>query len=739
MLACDPRRQLNLDFYPTVHHLPSPSPSHSHLDFFHGLPTTTCTPSPSDFNAKSLNYFQPSPATSDFQSLDSAESQYMSGSFSDHPAIRIEQPTPTPALPLAAGYPQHPTPVDSSTYTWGTLSEGNAQMVATATPSLQTAVFNRKSQSHQRAASSSSMASSGSSSPFSHGHATSFPYEMPGQQSSSKLSHSYNLDGSRTFGNHLPTPTQTPTQDSFLSSSYPSGNNFQHNQSIDSATAASMAMNRIMMETAGEEDVPGMSHSGRHSVSSIGQEPTTPHTLGSDYDVGLRVPSNGEIDFKVDDWLDTYLQYDDEADNLPHQSVPKMDRTMTDVYADEGYYPSAATSIPVTNAAPIRQSTAFLSPHQSRVREFLQAAQIARSQSPTSAASREISPFRSDSPWAAAVRMQSAAQTRESQKAQSLRNELDQHMSSPQTDSTPKTISPKDAVLDYHPDDEDAKVPLFPDASAMQNSYNSPPQQNLGSMNASGAGNWPSGPSRQAPTANFSAGPLASTHQHSAFHFTSPSGPNFPQGAVSFPTTNYRASSMMASTKQEETPDFPAHLTSMESSASEAAAPPSNTTSQANMHNFDAQKPSNTSTLADTGTYTCTYHGCSLRFETPQKLQRHKREGHRQVTAQQQHTPGVGSGMTSAALAARNSQSGPHKCDRINPTTGKSCNTVFSRPYDLTRHEDTIHNARKQKVRCALCVEEKTFSRNDALTRHMRVVHPEVDFPGKHRRRGAHD
>jgi uncharacterized Zn-finger protein len=93
--------------------------------------------------------------------------------------------------------------------------------------------------------------------------------------------------------------------------------------------------------------------------------------------------------------------------------------------------------------------------------------------------------------------------------------------------------------------------------------------------------------------------------------------------------------------------------------------------------------------------------------------------------------------MSASQLMERNSQTGPHKCDRINPTTGKSCNVVFSRPYDLTRHEDTIHNIRKQKVRCALCTEEKTFSRADALTRHMRVVHPEVDFPGKHRKRGG--
>ena len=77
----------------------------------------------------------------------------------------------------------------------------------------------------------------------------------------------------------------------------------------------------------------------------------------------------------------------------------------------------------------------------------------------------------------------------------------------------------------------------------------------------------------------------------------------------------------------------------------------------------------------------------------------------------------------------------PYRCERINPATGKPCNFIFSRPYDLNRHEDTIHNAKKQKVRCQYCEEEKTFSRNDALTRHMRVVHPEIDFAGKVRQR----
>jgi uncharacterized Zn-finger protein len=166
----------------------------------------------------------------------------------------------------------------------------------------------------------------------------------------------------------------------------------------------------------------------------------------------------------------------------------------------------------------------------------------------------------------------------------------------------------------------------------------------------------------------------------------------------------------------------------MESSASEAA-PASSAASSSIM--MESPKPASN---ADRGTYSCTYHGCAQRFATPRELQKHKRDVHR---SNPHVTPGVGSGLSTAQLMERNSQSGPHRCERINPTTGKPCNTNFSRPYDLTRHEDTIHNVRKLKLKCALCTEEKLFSRNDALTRHLRVVHPEVDFPGKHRRRGT--
>lgn len=120
----------------------------------------------------------------------------------------------------------------------------------------------------------------------------------------------------------------------------------------------------------------------------------------------------------------------------------------------------------------------------------------------------------------------------------------------------------------------------------------------------------------------------------------------------------------------------------------------------------------------NSGTYTCTYYGCTLRFETLAKLQKHKRE-------HQQDSP------TMLTLGLRNSQAGPHKCERSKPSTGKPCQSFFSRPYDLTRHEDTIHNAQRKRVRCYLCTEERTYSRNDALTRHIRVVHSDVEWPGK--------
>lgn len=203
------------------------------------------------------------------------------------------------------------------------------------------------------------------------------------------------------------------------------------------------------------------------------------------------------------------------------------------------------------------------------------------------------------------------------------------------------------------------------------------------------------------------------TQQGNGFTFTPPSVPGgirVPQQYPFVPQQRRQPSNM--SNLTDRSPEFPSTLSSMESSSSEYRP-----------DNSDSAKPAGSN--ADSGTYTCTYHGCTLRFETPAKLQKHKREGHRQSA------PLIGSSSTTTVTQ---SQAGPHVCKRLNPATGKICNVVFSRPYDLTRHEDTIHNSRKVKTRCPLCKEEKTFSRSDALTRHLKVVHPHYQPPTKSRR-----
>jgi len=319
---------------------------------------------------------------------------------------------------------------------------------------------------------------------------------------------------------------------------------------------------------------------------------------------------------------------------------------------------------------------------------------------------------------AASMREQTKAEMDASELRRQMEHEYEGHL------NTPKTISPKDTVLEYHGSEED--VALFPSGDHTQRLTTGP-----GSVSGSMPGDFEDNftersfgsmvSSRRPSTSGF-----PTTGAGSGFTFAPLSVPGnlhvqVPQQYPFVPQRHQTGGLASPGNQAERTPEFPATLASMESSASDAGA---------ESEDVSVEKPQ--SAKADSGTYTCTYHGCTLRFETPAKLQKHKREGHRQINTH--HTQAHSPGMTSAALL-RNSQAGPHKCDRINPSTGKPCNTIFSRPYDLTRHEDTIHNARKQKVRCHLCTEDKSFSRNDALTRHMRVVHPEVEFGGRSRRK----
>ncbi|KAK0626121.1 hypothetical protein B0T14DRAFT_423421 [Immersiella caudata] len=380
-------------------------------------------------------------------------------------------------------------------------------------------------------------------------------------------------------------------------------------------------------------------------------------------------------------------------------TIPKLDRTMTDVYQDELYNPNFTLSSAPSTQVP-------MSPSNGLFQQRLQAANhhLSAVQSPVSTTSRDKSPFRNGSPLAPLPlhdfsSFPSQQQMREQKAAQDARA-AQQQMTRSTDASTPQTISPKDAMLEFHEDSADANFPLFPQPST--NGF------------------------------DIDAMTKAVTQSQQAFDTL----------ALDNSFNSYLGGSQLPSGLQvpQQYPFIsqPRQQSSVPSLSNGSLATSRMGSMEAGMDSSNGNSPQRpAATSADGGTYTCTYHGCTLRFETPALLQKHKREGHRQAhgLGGARRAESVSVGMTSSLF---NSQAGPHRCDRINPSTGKSCNTIFSRPYDLTRHEDTIHNARKQKVRCDLCTDEKTFSRADALTRHYRVCHPDIEFHGKQRRRGGH-
>lgn len=410
--------------------------------------------------------------------------------------------------------------------------------------------------------------------------------------------------------------------------------------------------------------------------------------------------------------------YSRDSTGTAYQSVPKLDRTMSDIYSDELYNPNFT----ITSTAPSQGSQAVVtSPSNEMFAQRLQAINnqhLNAAQTPATSAKRGVSPFQSGSPHAPTavhdfaagltgaptaqqLRYGSAQQLREQQKAENDAQALRQQLARNADTSTPQTISPKDAMLD------------FSDADAGDSNYSLFAPQSTGADYNSLQMN--------RPVADQQTQAFLQGISNGSFNFMAPTQMS---ASLQIPQ-QYPFIARPQQQQQQQATSVGSSVPSRVSSADSTQSGQSRSTVPT--------RPA--STTADGGTYTCTYHGCTLRFETPALLQKHKREGHRQahgLTGVRPTPAPVSGGMTSALL---NSQAGPHRCDRINPSTGKPCNTIFSRPYDLTRHEDTIHNARKQKVRCELCTEEKTFSRADALTRHFRVCHPEVEVPGKHRRR----
>jgi hypothetical protein len=616
----------------------------------------------------------------------------------------------------------------------------------------------RRAHTHQRTSSASTVASVGPASPFSQNSL--FPQiAQPEYAAPSHSADFWDFSGpqvdqsSFSFSKHPLSQT-----DSF----FLHAPGYTSVQSVHTP-AAHLAMKGFAIDHHNLEDLPTeVAHSSRRSMSSVGQSsPATPRSTADDTDnKPVKTNSNGEIPMTQSTVSWDYCLLFDTTEYRQSNPNVQLHRTESAAYQDELYNPANFAAPPHSSA---KSNNSFLTPHRNLVNERLQTANIARSVSPSSV-SRERSPFRHGSPLAPAQdawnspRMGTQAGLRQQQKEETAQAEIAQHRPALKREPT-KTISPKDALLDYTDNDQ---APLFQDTipTGYKQHFGGTEQFPPNYFSQGNAAFAATLPTSQPNVTGFRASNSADGLAIGNFNI-SPSMQGQGQLQPPFQATQYQQAntnmnaSYPTTSLTEPTPDFPAHLTSMESSMSDGNPGPSSQEGPS----VSIQRPDDT--RANTGTYTCTYHGCTQRFESQPALQRHKRDFHRSQAQNNRDSgpesgansvspssPGARStespvpsdvdesGMTSAALLARNSQAGPHKCSRINPSTGKPCNTVFSRPYDLTRHEDTIHNNRKMKVRCPHCREEKTFSRNDALTRHMRVVHPEADSYGK---RGRHD
>ena len=419
--------------------------------------------------------------------------------------------------------------------------------------------------------------------------------------------------------------------------------------------------------------------------SNAGDSPATPNTGESEHQTNLRRRGRQ---------TQHNIGSDDNSSRLwsaAYGNVPKLDRTMTDVYGDELYSPNFT----IISSSPTHSQTAT-SPSSQIFTQRINAANsqhLNAAHSPASTTSRVMSPFRASSPFVAPHSNNGVAPSVNQgafNATQQMREQ--QHMQAGQSQTsdvgTPKTISPKDAVLEFGETDGN-NFSLFPQDSTPNFDFD-----HLGKM-------------------------MGSDNDDASRHFgMMRSGNESQQSGFSQLSMDNRIPQQYPFVPRMQ--PAPQHLVTPRLS--------STSSSSVETDNSHLRRGKPAGVAADGGTYTCTYHGCTMRFESPAQLQKHKRDGHRQTQTL---------GIRSHDNNATNTQAGPHRCDRINPSTGKPCQSIFSRPYDLTRHEDTIHNARKLKVRCDICTEEKTFSRADALTRHYRVCHPEMELPGKHRRRGT--
>ncbi|KAF3928515.1 hypothetical protein ABW21_db0200782 [Orbilia brochopaga] len=541
-------------------------------------------------------------------------------------------------------------------------------------------------------------------------YASAFPIIVPHDVPYSNYAQSAIYGNYSSAGNDVPSNFYTLSQDEQSSASQQQHR--QNQQQSDrylnplpyaanqkSASARHARVQLKSMEPEPVENVPALSPTSRRqaNLTNPASEAVSSNPSNARYSTGA--PICEENNLSINSWLDQYLQI--ASDMQP--PMPKLGRTYSDAVQDELYNPEPPRDLPgYSKKTPSwynPQTEAKADTTHSFPRIFHEAQQqhqqdLSQTGSPQHAGG-DRSPFRRNSPFHPTNNPNlPRVLDQQNQIAMALALQEQMRKEAEQT-VAPKTISPRDSLLEYRePDSQQSQMALFP-----------PLQDNR----------------------------LLGTQDDSMSHVGSLHGASSHDGSdlddFNSMATSRRAS--MANSTVSSHLDIPRFGYMQQHSFDPISAGnyyyPDTTSSLAasslplgeapgvyiKEEDHHISRPLDTS--ANTGTYTCTFSGCGHRFTTSTKLQKHRREVHRKSV------PSGNSVSTAAAIACRNAQPGPHRCMRVNPSTGKPCNTVFSRPYDLTRHEDTIHNTAKAKVRCEICDDDKFFSRSDALVRHRRV------------------
>ncbi|KAF2207279.1 hypothetical protein CERZMDRAFT_51543, partial [Cercospora zeae-maydis SCOH1-5] len=415
----------------------------------------------------------------------------------------------------------------------------------------------QRSGSHHRTPSASTVASTGPASPYT--YTTSYPLIANAERLPDSPAH---FADQAFHPKAFATPSQTLHGSDFAPIGYAP------------SAAAHMSSAHLAMKNSGfdyhnSEDFSDFPPS-RQSMSSYGNDsPATPQSGAGEGETKTYnlTQQNGEVEYYK-----------------PQNPQVQLFRTESAAYQDELYNPNQgyASSAPKTQAQQPQHST-FLSPHRNLITERLQTANLARSGSPSSAISRDRSPFRDGSPhaptknWKPQVqdgRVGTAASLRQQQKDAATEAEFARNRPSLQREPT-RTISPKDALLDYNENDQQ---PLF------QDSIPAGYKQHL-----SGTEQWPTSTYMGAPSVTF-AGLPATGQQNISFRNAtsadtdlSANGFDFnslPQGNGQMSHNPYQANYQAAiaaqmNTQSDATPDFPAGLPSMETSISDAGFPQS--------------------------------------------------------------------------------------------------------------------------------------------------------------------